>query len=132
MSPGLHKLGWERSQQLDDVSNVILDNRVICFIIFLSIQSKAMMRGKQTFLTGESNSRLRVKQKVSSGQFKSLNTTEKQKSQHADYDGVKRRSSAHHAGGAPDVGWRVVACTNQDFYRAVLTCLDVFSEVFVL
>lgn len=40
--------------------------------------------------------------------------------------------SAHHAGGAPDVGWCVVVSTDQNLHRAVLTRLDVLSEVFVL
>lgn len=43
-----------------------------------------------------------------------------------------RGCSAHHAGGAPDVGRRVVVGTDQDLHRAVLTRLDVLAEVFML
>jgi len=43
-----------------------------------------------------------------------------------------RRRSSHHAGGAPDVGRRVVGSADQNLHGAVLTRLDVVSEVFVL
>lgn len=46
--------------------------------------------------------------------------------------GRLRGCSAHHAGGAPDVGRRVVVGTDQDLHRAVLTRLDVLAEVLML
>lgn len=44
----------------------------------------------------------------------------------------EREEHFHHAGGAPDVSWCVIVSTNQNLHRAVLTRLDVFSEVFML
>ena len=42
------------------------------------------------------------------------------------------RGRAHHAGGAPDVGGRAVVSADQHLHRAVLTRLDVLTEVLVL
>lgn len=45
---------------------------------------------------------------------------------------LKHLYLAHHTGGAPDVSRRAVVSTNQNLHRAVLTRLDVLSEVFML
>lgn len=41
-------------------------------------------------------------------------------------------TSSHHTGSAPDVSWRAVISANQNLHRAILTRLNVLSEVFVL
>lgn len=87
-----------------------------------------------TFLPAERGSCLGVKQVVSRGQLKGLGRTQGDNSNAIlpTVEQLFRYRLSHHAGGAPDVGWRVVVRTNQNLNGAILTGLNVFAEVLVL